>query len=589
MKLRMVRRQISIVVAVIALVIVAFMLKLIDVQIVRAAALNEDSAGKMSIAQTVYGKRGAITDRNGVVLAEAEMRYNVTASPRQAIHDFDRDVDGQSVTITPTQAATEIAKYTGQTPNEIIDILNNALKANPESDYALIAKSVDLVAYRALDKLSIPWLYFERSPSRVYPNGAVAGNLVGFVGEEGKPLAGLELSENECVGEENGEEISDRSAQSGITIPGSAIVSKPGKDGGTLKLTIDADLQWFVQQDLARQVRLQHGSWGMAVVVEVETGKLISVADYPSVDPNNLNGTDSGSFGSRAFTAPYEPGSIMKPLTAAMVVDQGKGTPTTKVYSPFHIHFPNGADFQDSGEHPANLTLTGVLVQSSNVGISRIGSTVSASKRYDYMRQFGFGSKTDVGFLGESTGILRPYDEWDNQTFYTVMFGQGVMTTAVQMAGAYQALGNNGVKIPLSIVESCTRADGTVVTPDVSKTTQVISPKAARTTIDMMENVATKSWLKDMLAVPGYRLATKSGTAQQSNGQGGYSRSFVLSLAGLFPAGNPKYAVIVTIADADLNTTGAVAPVFHDIAARVLKQYRIQPYNSGRPNLPTNY
>ena len=105
----------------------------------------------------------------------------------------------------------------------------------------------------------------------------------------------------------------------------------------------------------------------------------------------------------------------------------------------------------------------------------------------------------------------------------------------------------------------------------------------------MMENVATKSWLKDMLAVPGYRLATKSGTAQQSNGQGGYSRSFVLSLAGLFPAGNPKYAVIVTIADADLNTTGAVAPVFHDIAARVLKQYRIQPYNSGRPNLPTNY
>jgi cell division protein FtsI (penicillin-binding protein 3) len=589
MKLRLVRRQISIVVAVIALVIVAFMLKLIDVQVVRAASLNEDSAGKMSIAQTVYGKRGTITDRNGVVLADAEMRYNVTASPRQAIHDFDREVKGQSVTVTPTQAAGEIAQYTGQSANTIIDILNNALKDNPESDYALLAKSVDLTAYRALDELNIPWLYFERSPSRVYPNGAVAGNLVGFVGEEGKPLAGLELSENECVGEENGEEISDRSAQSGITIPGSAIVSKPAKDGGTLKLTIDADLQWYVQQDLARQVRLQHGSWGMAVVVEVKTGKLVSVADYPSVDPNNLNGSDSSSFGSRAFTAPYEPGSIMKPLTAAMVVDQGKGTPTTKVRSPFHIRFPNGADFQDSGGHPANLTLTGVLVQSSNVGISKIGSKVSAEKRYDYMRKFGFGSTTDVGFLGESAGILRPYDEWDNQTFYTVMFGQGVMTTAVQMAGAYQTLGNNGVRIPLSIVESCTGADGSVVTPSVAETTQVISPEAARTTIDMMENVATKSWLKDMLAVPGYRLATKSGTAQQSNGQGGYSSSFVLSMAGLFPADDPKYAVIVTIADADVNMTSAVAPVFHDIAARVLKQYRIQPHSVGRPNFPMYY
>lgn len=589
MKLSATKRRMTIVVAVIALVILAFVLKLIDIQVVRAAALNEDSAGKMSIAQIVYGKRGTITDRSGTVLAEAEMRYNVTASPRQAIHDFDREVDGKSVTVTPTQAASEIAQYTGQSANQIIDILNNALKDNPESDYALIAKSVDLTAYRAIDKLGIPWLYFERNPSRVYPNGAVAGNLVGFVGEEGKPLAGLELSENECVGEVNGEEVSDRSARSGITIPGSAIVSKPGKNGGTLKLTIDADLQWFVQQDLARQVRAQHGTWGMAVVVEVKTGKLLSVADFPSVDPNNVNGTAADYRGSRAFTAPFEPGSTMKPLTASMVIDQGKITPRSKVYSPFHIHYPNGADFQDSGEHPANLTLTGVLVQSSNVGISKVGSMISAQTRYDYMKKFGFGQATNADFLGESAGILRPYDEWDNQTYYTVTFGQGVMTTAIQMAGAYQALGNGGLRLPLTLVESCTKADGTVVTPDTPDPVQVVKPATARTTIDMMENVATKGWLRNMLAIPGYRLATKSGTAQQSNGQGGYSRSFVVSLAGLFPANDPQYAVIATIADTDMNSSGAVAPVFHDIASRVLKQYRVQPYNKGAPNLPTNY
>ena len=589
MKLSATRRRMAIVVVVIALVIVAFILKLIDIQVVRADALNKDSAGKMSISQTVYGKRGTITDRSGTVLAEAEMRYNVTASPRQALHDFDREVNGKSVPVTPTQAATEISQYTGQTPNQIIDILNTALADNPKSDYALIAKSVDLTAYRAIDKLGIPWLYFERAPSRVYPNGAVAGNLVGFVGEDGKPLAGVELSENKCVGEVNGEEVSDRSARSGVTIPGSAIVSKPGKDGGTLKLTIDADLQWYVQQVLARQVKSQHGSWGMAVVLEVKTGKILSVADYPTVDPNNLNGTSAEFRGSRAFTAPFEPGSTMKPLTAAMAIDQGKIKPTTKVYSPYRISYPNGADFHDDAEHPSNLTLTGVLVQSSNVGISKVGGLVSPQNRLDYLHKFGFGSITGVDFLGEAEGILRPVKDWDNQSFYTQMFGQGMMSTIIQMAGAYQALANGGERLPLSLVESCTQPDGTVVTPAKGKSVQVIKPATARTTLDMMENVATKGWLRNMLAIPGYRLATKSGTAQQSNGQGGYSRSFVVSLAGVFPADDPQYVAIATIADADKNNSGAVAPVFHDIAARVLKQYRIQPHSTGMVNIPTNY
>lgn len=585
----LVRQRTTVVVLLVALVIGAFIVRLIDIQVVRADALNKASAGKMSISETVYGSRGTITDRNGTVLAAAEMRYNVTASPSQAKNDFDRTVNGKKTVVTTDEAATEIAQLTGQTPNQIIDILNQALAKDPTSDYAILAKSVDLTAFRALNKLDIPWLYFEQAPSRVYPNGAVAGNLVGFVGEEGKPLAGLEVSQNQCVGGTDGQETSDRSAQGGITIPGSTVTTKAGSNGGTLKLTIDSDMQWYVQQVLAKQVQAQRGSWGMAVVMEVKTGKLVAVADYPSIDPNNLNGTSEKFRGSLAFTAPYEPGSTMKPLTLSMLLDQHKVTPTTPVNATYSVTYPNGASFHDSGYHASNLTLTGVLVESSNVGVSRVASSIPSSLRFDYMKKFGLGQTTAVDFLGESSGILHPFQEWDNQSYYTTMFGQAFTATAIQMASGYQALGNKGVRLPVQLVESCTKADGTVITPEKPDGVRVVSEQAARTTVDMMENVATKGWLRKQLAIPGYRVAAKTGTAQQSNGHGSYSHSYIVTLEGLVPAQDPQYVVLTTIADAALNSTAAVAPVFHDICVQVLKQYRVEPYTANAPSFPLNY
>jgi len=583
------RLRITIVVLLVAVIMLAFILKLIDIQVIRADALNKDSAGKMSSSQTLFGTRGTITDRNGTTLATAEMRYNITASPSQAKNSFERTVDGKKISISTTQAATEIAQYTGQTPNQIIDILNAALTENAQSDYAILAKSVDLTAYRAINKLEIPWVYFEQAPSRVYPNGAVAGNLVGFVGQDGTPLAGLEVAQNECVGAVNGEQISDRSANDGITIPGSSVVSKPGKNGGTLKLTIDSDLQWYVQQSLAKQVQSQHGSWGIAVVMEVKTGKLVAVADYPSIDPNNIDGTAEKFRGSLAFSAPYEPGSTMKPLTAAMLLDQGKVTPATKVNSPTHIKYPNGAAFKDSGAHASNLTFAGVIVESSNVGVSKVASRLPTAMRFDYMKKFGLGSTTSVDFPGESAGIVHPYQDWDPQSYYTTMFGQAFTATAIQMASAYQTLGNKGVKLPVSLVESCTKPDGTVVTPQKSDGVRVVSEQAARTTVDLMENVATKGYLRDKVRIPGYRVAEKTGTAQQSNGQGSYSSKYIVSVEGLIPAQDPQYVVLTTMADADLNSTFAVAPIFHDICVQVLKQYRIQPYTRNAPNFATTY
>ncbi len=581
------RRRIVITMVVVLALIALFVVRLVDIQVVRASALNGQSAGKMSSPSTVFGVRGDITDKNGTVLAQAEMRYNVTASPRNA-KDFDRTVDGKKVTITPAQAAAEVGRITGQFPNQIIDILNAALRDNPESDFAYIIKGVDLETYRALDGLEIPWLYFESAPSRVYPNGAVAGNLIGYVGSDGKPQAGLEQTANVCVGSTDGEQTYERGAD-GIMIPGSNVVSKQAVNGGKLKLTIDADLQWFSQQVLAKQVKDQHGSWGIAVILEVKTGKLITVADYPSVDPNNIDGTLERFRGSLAFSAPYEPGSTMKSLTSGMLLDSGKANAASRVVAPYEITFPNGANFHDSGHHNAHLTLAGVMVESSNVGLSKLADRMSPAVRYDYMTKYGLGTATNVGFLGESDGILRPFQKWDNQTHYTTMFGQGFTATAVQMASAYQAIANGGVRLPVTLIEGCTKANGDYVLASKGDPVKVISPEAARGVVDMMENVATQGWLRKKLAIPGYRVAAKTGTAQQSNGQGGYSHKYIVTIGGMVPANDPQYVVLTTIADADLNSTAAVAPVFHDIAVQVLKNYRIEPKTSGAPFLRLYY
>jgi cell division protein FtsI (penicillin-binding protein 3) len=253
------------------------------------------------------------------------------------------------------------------------------------------------------------------------------------------------------------------------------------------------------------------------------------------------------------------------------------------------MEFPNGARVKDSSGHAANLTLQGVIVESSNVGMSLFGEGLSPEQRYSYMTNFGLGQPTAVGFLGESSGILYDPEQWDNQTFYNMFFGQGLSATAVQMASAYQTIGNGGVKLPVQLVESCTAVDGTVSSPSLPDPVRVVSEGAAQEVVGMLEGVVTDGWLGPKLTIPGYRVAAKTGTAEMSAGDGTYSSSFIVSLAGLIPAEDPQYVVLVTLANPSSNSTAAVAPVIHDLMEQVVKQYRVEPSNSGSPYWPVTY
>jgi cell division protein FtsI (penicillin-binding protein 3) len=575
-KTRRSRLRISLAVIAILAVVAVFVVRLVNIQLVNAAELNAQSYDKRAQSLTTYGTRGAIVDTNGAVLADSVERYDLTASPRVVLK-----LDSAKV----IDSLAKVAEITKQDPAALMA----ALTADPGSDFAYLDKGVTLDVFTAVDKLNIPWLYVEQRPSRTYPNGAIAGNLVGYIGTDG-PQTGLELTENTCLASANGSATYEK-AEDGTRLPGSLVTTEQSKNGGTLKLTVDRDLQWYVQQRIAQAYQALGATWATAVVIRVKDGHLMAVADYPSVDPNNVEGVPMTAQGSLAFSTPYEPGSTMKALTAASLIDAGVVTPLSQVTAPGQLYLSDGGFIKDSFSHgDINYTLAGALVDSSNIAVSLFSQALSAQKRHDYMLAFGLNSQTEVGFNGESEGNVHPADQWDERTNLAVQFGQGLTATSVQMASIYQTLGNGGVRMPVTLVEGCQQADGTVTDLPSTEGKRVVSESAARQTLQMLEQVVTEGFAASNLQIPGYRVAAKSGTAQVADGQGGYGDATVISFAGLAPAEHPEYAVVVTAGiPTSMYSSGAIATTFRDIMAQVLTTFRVTPSTEPAVSIPLKW
>ncbi|GAA4684095.1 peptidoglycan D,D-transpeptidase FtsI family protein [Frondihabitans cladoniiphilus] len=579
------RRRATIAGIVIFALVAVFVVRLVDIQVVQAASLNADAVGKRSISTTVYGDRGEILDANGKVLAATVLRYDITAAPKFAA-GYTTKVDGKSVTYTLQQTVDQLAKATGGDSATMY----KALTTDKTSLYTMLVKGVDVDAYNRVVKLGITWVYPQRATARTYPDGAVAGNLVGFVGTDGAQ-AGLEYEYDKCLAGTNGSETYERGLD-GVKLPGSTVTTKKAVAGGTLETTINSDLQYQVQQDLNEQVTALGAVSGTAVVVKVSDGSLVAVADSGSVDPNNVSATDTGDLGSKAFTQSYEPGSVFKAMTAASLIDAGLATPTSQATVPDTRTFPFGATIGDAEYHPTEkLTLAGILATSSNVGISYLGEKMSAKQRYEYMQKFGIGTKTEVDFPGEADGILNDYTKWDQLTNYTTMFGQGVASTAVQTASIFQTLANGGVRMPLKLVKACKLADGTVIDAPSETGTRVVSQKAANDVVDMLENTIPEGTLKGMQPISGYNVAAKTGTAQVPGANGKYEAGqYVISVAGIAPAENPQYVVLVTFTKpSTMKTSFAAAPAFREIMSQVLETYRVKPSTTPLTDIPDTW
>ena len=575
------------VVTVIALVVV-FVVRLVDIQVVHASALHRQAELKRSIPVTIYGERGAIVDRSGVELADSVTRYDITTAPA-LVKGFRGKFGGTRLQkVSVSDALEAVSRVSGAS----VESMRTAIAADPKSNFAYLAKGLDTEHFEKLRRLEIPWIYPQPQSARTYPTGATAGNLTGFMGTDG-PQAGLELAYDRCLAGTNGAQTYERGAD-GVQLPGSTVTTKQAKDGGTLLTTIDSDLQYMAEQDVAAAAKDIGAVSATATVTKAKTGEVLAVADYPTVDPNDVDAThDKGAYGSRALTDTYEPGSTIKAAIAAALIDQGRATPTTQATVPYSRTFPWGGRISDAELHPTEqLTLTGILRDSSNVGITGLGEALSAQQRYDYMRKFGLFEPQSAITYGGQPGMDYPASpKWDSQTNINSMFGQGISTTAMQVASIYQTLGNGGVRIPLHFVAGCRLADGsTIDAPDVTGQ-RVVPTAAADQVVQMLQSVVKGGTLVGMQPISGYNVAAKTGTAEVANGAAGYGADRIISVAGMAPAEDPQYVVTVTFTKPGPGHkfSSSAAPAFRTLMSQVLEKYRVAPSTSEAKLYPATW
>jgi cell division protein FtsI (penicillin-binding protein 3) len=573
------------IIAFILIAAVVFTIRLVDLQIIQANAINEKSYEKRAVNRVIPALRGQIIDANGKVLAKTVFRYDINAAPSK-VAQITRTVNGVPVVVTVEQLVAEIAEILEMTPADV------TAKITGTGEYAQIKKRVDASSYRKLKDLNIPWLYEDPIAERIYPNGAVAGNLLGFITESGL-MEGLEQLYDKCLAGIPGEETFEKGVD-GIKIPSSVISTKKAVPGRNIRLSIDSDLQYFTQQVLASTVSRLRADWASAVIIETKTGRILAAAEAPSVDPNDPGKLSADDRRARVFQFAFEPGSTLKTITAATVVDTGLGSPNSQAVATYSYSLPNtgGYTVTDSHFHPTEyLTLTGVLAESSNTGILDIGKNVDYKTRYRYLEKFGLGSKTALAFPGEGSGQLNELKDWDGVKKFTSMFGQGISVTPIQSAMMYQTFGNGGVRLNPVLVDGCESDIDNFRIPETAGGVRVISEESNQQVLEMMERVVESGAIGRYGAIPGYRVGAKTGTAEiRDPNTGKYAGPYAISYFGVAPIDNPQFVVAVTAYKSrTVSSSLGVAAPFKKIMQQVLRAYRVAPSNTKTSDLPLNW
>ncbi|MFD1719305.1 peptidoglycan D,D-transpeptidase FtsI family protein [Georgenia deserti] len=569
-----------------ALILVLTMLfvfsgRLVWVQAVQGPALADQARDDRTRTYTLTAPRGDIVDADGEILATSVERYNVGVN-QQLVRTYQR-TDPETGEVTGTGAAAaaeELAPLLDQDKAE----LGAAMVG--DSTFVYLAKGLTPAQWRDIRDLGIPGIEPEQTTERVYPNGTTAGNVLGYVGRDGHGLAGLELSQDEVLTGEDGS-MTVEIGGTGEIIPTGHRDEVPAEPGHTVNTTIDRDLQYVAQRSIDEAVEQFGAPWGAVVVEEIGTGRILALADSNTVDPGNYQAWAPEDRGSRAVSNPYEPGSTGKLPTFALALQEGAVDLETPFEVPDSITMRGGQTFHDNSPHERlHLTTTGALQMSSNTATVQIGDMVSDSDRYDLLRGFGFGRRTGIELPGEASGTLHEPSEWDGRTRYTTMFGQGLSVTLLQNTSMAATIGNGGVRVDPRIVDGTTDGDGAFTPAEIDPGEQVLDSDAADDLLAMMETVVQEGGTGPQGAVPGYRVAAKTGTAEIPDGAGGLSDRLG-SYVGVAPAENPQIAVGVVVYDGAGTSYGGTvaAPTFSEVMGFALRENGVPPSTEPAPDL----
>ena len=570
----LVERRIRYVVAISLVLLIAFAVRLVDVQAVRAAGYANRADMELAKKSIIMAPRGAITDINGVEFARSVTAYRILAD--QAIIDY------------PRKLAELAAPILGMNSSALEKQLTGTRR------YVVISQSVKPDVWRKLESAierynstvteekngfvkRLAGFFAERIYIREYPEGELGAAVVGFINRAGSGAAGLEYSMNSTLTGVNGEYTYANAA--GTIIPGTQKITSEAIRGNTIRLTIDRDVQWVAQEAIRTVVKSSRALSGTVVVMNPKTGEILAHASYPSFEPGNTKGVDPYRWKNPSVQEVYEPGSTGKVITIASAIEEGKIAPETVMTIPYKLKRSNKV-FHDHEPHPVQkLTLAGALAVSSNTGAIKVGEMLSNDKLHSYLKKFGIAEKPGSGLPGEETGKLLDVSDWSGTTAPTVAFGQGYSLTALQATSVFATIANDGVRVTPTVIAGISDAAGRYTPANKQKSVRVISADTAQKMRLMMESVVSASGTAPAAAIPGYRVAGKTGTAQRHNDSCGCYRGYTASFIGFAPADKPEFVVSVTIQDPKgLHWGGYLGgPVFKKVMSFVLKDQHIAP------------
>lgn len=560
------------------------------VQLVIGTSLANTAQNERTFSWELQAKRGDILDRKGRVLATSVEIYDVSVNQKLVkdyIHYEYVDPEGK---IRTNKEALEnpriVLKKIGTGPAEAARQLAPLLEMDPavlggklvgDRGFVYLAKGISPEKWSQIRALAIDGIDGERRYVRDYPNGSVAASILGYIDHEGKGVAGIEASQEKELAGISGKRTVEISG-SGQAIPGGMDIVEPAKPGRNVELTIDLDLNAMAEETINATIAKHQAEWGCIVVQEIDTGKILALADSGNLHPDKMRMGLNNTTGSRAVQYSFEPGSTIKLVTFAEGLKENKVTPESRFTVPYSITMPNGQSFHDSHGHATvTMTSTGILSESSNTGTVQVGDLLSDKGRWELMRNLGLGQKTGIEMPGESQGILAPWDKWDGRQRYTTMFGQGLSTSALQITQMVATL-SKGIRQTPTIIENYQSEHGVTESPKAHAPEQVLSPEVSKKLVLMMESGTKPDGVSRRAAVAGYRVGAKTGTSEIINSSGKVIAN-AASVVGVAPAEDPKIAISVVVYNPKSGLFGVVtaAPAFSKVMGETLAMLDIPP------------
>ena len=525
----------------------------------RHESLAKRARAQQSDAETLSPVRGLILDRQGRELARSVDADSFFAVPGE-VEDFDA-------------TAQKLARVVGTDAPSLAARLREAKEA--KRSFVWVARKVTEDEGAAVKELKLKGVHSLQEPKRRYPNGDLAAHVLGHVGMDDKGLAGVEQFHNAALTGEAGR----------VVLPGDArrrmyesfgVEPRPGQ---TVVLTIDQVVQFRAEQALKAAVARARAKSGTAIVLDPRTGEILALANAPAFDPNHVGKDGAEARANDALQNIYEPGSTFKIVAHSAALEEGLAKPDEKIDCQMGGITIAGRRIRDHTAY-GTLTMTEAMAKSSNVAAIKLGLRVGDPRMYDYIRRYGFGARTGVELPGETAGLLRPVERWQKSSIGSIAIGQEIGVTPLQMAAAFGALANDGVRIAPHLVREVRDAEGQTARKTEAESRRVVSAETAHSIRMMLETVTLKGTAK-RAQLEGYTAAGKTGTAQKIDPKTrAYSKTkHVASFAGFAPVENPSVVIVVVVDEpvGAYHGGDVAAPIFREIADQILPYLGVTP------------